>query len=44
MASGLPNDFKPVFYRRSVDGMFALFCSRDHADKFREYLSSKFST
>ena len=36
-----PNDFKPVFYRRYVDDIFALFSSPDHADKFNEYLSSK---
>ena len=36
-----PNDFKPVFYRRYIDGIFVLFSSPDHADKFREYLSSK---
>ena len=30
-----PNDFKPVFYRRCVDDIFA------HADKFEEYLLSK---
>ena len=36
-----PNDFKPVFYRRYIDDIFALFSSPDHADKFREYLSSK---
>ena len=33
--------FKPVFYRRYVDDIFALFSSPDHADKFKEYLSSK---
>ena len=36
-----PNDFKPVFYRRYVDNILALFSSPDHADKFKEYLSSK---
>ena len=36
-----PNDFKPVFYRRYIDDIFVLFSSPDHADKFREYLSSK---
>ena len=35
-----PNDFKPVFYGRYID-IFVLFSSPDHADKFREYLSSK---
>ena len=36
-----PNDFKPVFYRHHIDDIFVLFSSPDHADKFREYLSSK---
>ena len=36
-----PNDFKPVFYRRYIDDIFVLFSSPDHADKCREYLSSK---
>ena len=35
------NDFKPVLYRQYVDGIFVLFSSPDHADKFEEYLSSK---
>ena len=38
-----PNDFKPVFYKRYVDEIFALFSSPYHADKFKEYLSSKHS-
>ena len=33
-----PNDFKPVFYRRYIDDIFALFSSPDHAGKFREYM------
>ena len=36
-----PNDFKPVFYRRYVNDIFALFSSPVHADKFKEHLSSK---
>ena len=36
-----PNDFKPVFYRRYIVEIFLLFSSLDHADKFRQYLSSK---
>ena len=36
-----PNDFKPVLYRRYIDDIFVLFSSPDHANKFREYLSSK---
>ena len=35
------NDFKPVFYRRYVDDIFALVSSPDHVDEFKEYLSSK---
>ena len=31
----------PVFYRRYIDDIFVLFSSPHHADKFREYLSSK---
>ena len=38
---GCSNDFKPVFYRRYADDIFPLFSSPDHADKFKEYLSSK---
>ena len=30
-----------MFYRRYIDDIFVLFFSPDHADKFREYLSSK---
>ena len=37
----IPNDFKLVFYRRCVDDVFAPFPPPDHADKFKEYLSSK---
>ena len=36
-----PNYFKPVLYRRYIDDIFVLFSSPDHADQFREYLSSK---
>ena len=38
-----PNDFKPMFYRGYIDAILVLFSSLDHADKFREYLSSKHS-
>ena len=37
-----PNEFKPVFCRRYIEDIFALFSSPDHADKFKEYLSSKY--
>ena len=30
-----------MFYRRYINDIFVLFSSPDHADKFREYLSSK---
>ena len=36
-----PNDFKPVFYRRYVDDIFAVFSSPNHADKLKGYLSPK---
>ena len=36
-----PSGFKPVFYRRYIDDIFALFSSTDHADKFKKYSSSK---
>ena len=32
---------KPVFYRRYVDDIFALFFSLDQAEKFKKYLFSK---
>ena len=32
-----------MFYRRYVDDIFAVFSSPDHADQFKEYLSSKHS-
>ena len=36
------SDFIPAFYRRYVDNIITLFSSPpDHADKFKEYLSSK---
>ena len=35
------NDFKPVFYRHYIYGVFVPFSSPAYADKFREYLPSK---
>ena len=35
------NYFKPVFYRRYVNDIFALFSSTSHANKLKEYLPSK---
>ena len=39
-----PLDFKPVLYRRYVDDCFILFSSRDHVQKFLNYLNSKHSS
>ena len=36
-----PEDFNPVYYRRYVDDIFALFRSPDHLEKFTSYLNSK---
>ena len=38
---GCPNDFRPVFCKCYVDDISVLFSSPDHADNFKEYLSSK---
>ena len=35
-----PEDFKPVYYRRYVDDILALFRSPDHVEKFASYLNS----
>ena len=35
------DDFKPLFFRRYGDDIFALFSFPDHVKKFKEYLSSK---
>ena len=35
-----PPEFKPVFYRRYVDDIFALLKSTDHLVKFRNYFST----
>ena len=34
-----PEEFKPVYYRRYVDDIFALFRSQDHLIKFRHYFN-----
>ena len=34
-----PNEFKPVFYRRYVDDIFALFKSAEHFSKFGDYFN-----
>ena len=35
-----PEDFKPGYYRRYVDDLFALFHSPDHLENFTSYLNS----
>ena len=39
--NGFPEDFKPAYYRRYVDDIFAVFRSPDHLEKFTNYLNSK---
>ena len=34
-----PSEFKPVIYRRYVDDTFLIFCSKNHIEKFRNYLN-----
>ena len=34
-------EFKPVYYRKYVDDIFALFGSPDHLEKFTSYVNSK---
>ena len=36
-----PEDFKPVFSKRYVDDIFALYSSPDNLEKFTNYLNSK---
>ena len=36
-----PDELKPAYYRRHVDGIFVLFHSPDHLEKFKNYLNSK---
>ena len=36
-----PDEFKPVFYKRYVDGIFVLFRSPHHLQTFNEYLNTK---
>ena len=35
-----PKEFKPVFYRRYVDGIFVLFESAEHLSKFCDYFNT----
>ena len=41
MLNDCPEDIKPVYYRRCVDDIFALFCSLDHLKKFASYSNLK---
>ena len=36
-----PSHFKPIGYRRFVDDTFLLFRSKDHVEKFRNYLNKQ---
>ena len=36
-----PEDFEPIYYRRYVEDIFALFRSPDHLETFTHYLNSK---
>ena len=36
-----PSHFKPIVYRRLVDDTFVLFRSKDHVEKFRNYLNKQ---
>ena len=36
-----PSHFKPIVYRRFVDDTFVLFQSKDHVEKFRNYLNKQ---
>ena len=35
-----PKEFKPVFYRRYVDGIFVLFKWAEHLSEFRNYFNT----
>ena len=37
-----PSHFKPIVYRRFVDDKFLLFRSKDHVEKFRNYLNKQY--
>ena len=37
-----PDEFKPAFYRRYVDGIFVLFRSPGHLENLQNYLNSKY--
>ena len=36
-----PDEFKPAYYRRSVDNILVLFRPPDHLEKFKKYVNSK---
>ena len=36
-----PSHFKPIIYRRFVDDTSLLFLSKDHVEKFRNYLNKQ---
>ena len=36
-----PSDFKPYYYRRYVDDIFAVFTSSQHLEAFRNFLNGR---
>ena len=36
-----PTDFKPLYYRRYVDDIFAMFKSPEHVEQFHSYMNTK---
>ena len=36
-----PTHFKPIVYRRFVDDTFLLFLTKDHVEKFKNYLNKQ---
>ena len=39
---GFSKDFKPVYYKRYVDGIFVLFNKPEHTKFFLEYINKKY--
>ena len=36
-----PSNFKPIFHKRFANDTFLLFWSKDHVEKFKNYLKNK---
>ena len=39
-----PDHFKPLVYRQLVDDTFLLFRTKDHVEKFKNYLKNNIKT